>query len=163
MNMYNFSVPDICDEFSDVHIGDLFLNSYGSIDKFYGQVHTAKCEHSNSVVKEFVNENGEGKVLLIEHTGPELCSMVGDQIAQKANDNNWNGLFTNGCIRDIEVIQNINIGVYAQNSYPMKTDKSIGIGERDVPIKLGSVEIEPGDWIYVDRNGWIISKRKLEL
>ena len=85
--MYNFSVPDICDEFSDIQIGDLILNSYGSKNKFFGQIHTAKCEHSNSIVKECVNEQGEGKVLLIEHTGSELCSMVGDQIAQKAYEN----------------------------------------------------------------------------
>ena len=36
-------------------------------------------EHSNSVVKELVQENGNGKVLFINHTGSELCSMVGDQ------------------------------------------------------------------------------------
>ena len=125
--MYNFSVPDICDEFSDIQIGDLFLNSYGSKNKFFGQIHTAKCEHSNSIVKEFVNEYGEGKVLLIEHTGSELCSMVGDQIAQKAYENKWNGILTNGCIRDVEIIQNIDIGVYAQNTYPKKTDKSVGL------------------------------------
>ena len=159
--MYNFSVPDICDEFSDIQIGDLFLNSYGSKNKFFGQIHTAKCEHSNSIVKEFVNEHGEGKVLLIEHTGSELCSMVGDQIAQKAYENKWNGILTNGCIRDVEIIQNIDIGVYAQNTYPKKTDKSVGIGKKDVPIKLGSVEINPGDWIYIDSNGWIISKKKI--
>ena len=39
----------------------------------------------------------------------------------------------------------------------------MGIGKKDVPIKLGSVEINPGDWIYIDSNGWIISKKKLEL
>ncbi len=44
-----------------------------------------------------------------------------------------------------------------------KTDKSVGIGKKDVPIRLGSVEINPGDWIYIDSNGWIISKKKLEL
>ena len=59
--------------------------------------------------------------------------------------------------------ENIDIGVYAQNTYPKKTDKSVGIGKKDVPIKLGSVEINPGDWIYIDSNGWIISKKKLEL
>ena len=45
----------------------------------------------------------------------------------------------------------------------MKTDKSLGIGEKNVSIKLGSVFINTGDWIYVDSNGWIISKRKLKL
>tara|TARA_B100001248_G_scaffold228886_1_gene188014 strand:- start:1162 stop:1647 length:486 start_codon:yes stop_codon:yes gene_type:complete len=161
--MYSFSVPDICDEFDDIQISDLFLKSYGPIDKFYGQVITAKCEHSNSIVKELVEEDGTGKVLIIEHTGSDLCSMVGDQIAQKAFDNKWNGIITNGCIRDVEVIKNIDIGLLARNSYPMKTDKSLGIGEKNIPIKLGSVFINVGDWIYVDSNGWIISKRKLKL
>ena len=46
--------------------------------------------------------------------------MVGDQIAQTAFENNWAGIITNGYIRDIEVIKNINIGIYAFNSFPKK-------------------------------------------
>ena len=111
--MTNFTVPDICDEFEEIQIGDLFLNSFGGANKFCGQIQTAKCEHSNSIVKELVQNDGKGRVLCIEHSGSELCSMVGDQIAQKAFDNNWSGIITNGYIRDIEVIQNIDIGVYA--------------------------------------------------
>ena len=88
--------------------------------------------------------------------------MVGDQIAQKAYDNNWNGIITNGYIRDIEVIKDIPIGVYARNSYPMKTNKSVGIGQINVPIKINELSINPGDWIYVDSNGWVISKSELE-
>ena len=161
--MKDFTVPDICDENNEIQIGELFLNSYGAINKFYGQIHTAKCEHSNSVVKELVQNNGEGKVLCISHTGSELCSMVGDQIAQAAFENNWTGIITNGYIRDIEVIKNINIGIYAFNSFPKKTDKSKGIGEKDVPIQIGNAHIEPGYWIYVDTNGWVVNKEELEL
>ena len=160
----NFTVPDICDAFIDeIKVGDVFFNSFGGADKFCGEVRTANCPHSNSIVKEMVEEDGDGKVLVINHTGEKLCSMVGDQIAQKALDNKWNGIITNGCIRDVEVIKNIDIGLLAKNSYPMKTDKSIGIGEKNISIKLGSVFINTGDWIYVDSNGWIISKRKLKL
>ena len=54
--MSNFTVPDICDQYEHIKIGDLFLNSYGHKNKFYGQVETVKCEHSNSVVKELVQE-----------------------------------------------------------------------------------------------------------
>ena len=160
--MKNFTVPDICDIHEDIQIGDVFLNSYGGIDKFCGEIQTAKCEHSNSVVKELVEEDGNGKVLFINHTGSELCSMVGDQIAQKAFDNGWNGIITNGYIRDIELIKDISIGVYARNSYPKKTNKSIGIGEINVPIKINNLSINPGEWIYVDSNGWVISKLELE-
>ena len=160
--MKNFTVPDICDIYEDIQIGDVFLNSYGGIDKFCGEIQTAKCEHSNSVVKELVEEDGNGKVLFINHTGSELCSMVGDQIAQKAFDNGWNGIITNGYIRDIELIKDISIGVYARNSYPKKTNKSIGIGEINVPIKINNLFINPGEWIYVDSNGWVISKLELK-
>ena len=160
--MKNFTVPDICDIYEDIQIGDVFLNSYGGIDKFCGEIQTAKCEHSNSAVKELVQEDGNGKVLFINHTGSELCSMVGDQIAQKAFDNGWNGIITNGYIRDIELIKDISIGVYARNSYPKKTNKSIGIGEINVPIKINNLFIYPGEWIYVDSNGWVISKLELE-
>ena len=161
--MNTFTVPDICDENEDVIIGDLFLKSYGGVSKFFGEVRTVECPHSNSVVKEMVEENGNGKVLFINHTGSELCSMVGDQIAQKAYDNNWNGIITNGYIRDIEVIKDIPIGVYARNSYPMKTNKSIGKGQVNVPIKINDISINPSNWIYIDLNGWIISKSELEL
>ena len=85
--MNTFTVPDICDENEDVIIGDLFLKSYGGVSKFFGEVRTVECPHSNSVGKEMVEENGNGKVLFINHTGCELCSMVGDQIEQKAYEN----------------------------------------------------------------------------
>ena len=160
--MNNFTVPDICDLHDDIRIGDLFLNSYGAIDKFYGEVFTAKCEHSNSVVKEIVQKDGGGKVLFINHTGLELCSMVGDQIAKSAADNNWRGIITNGYIRDIEVIKSIEIGVLAKNSYPKKTDKSLGKSEIGAPINIGSINIKSGDWVYVDLNGWVISDSELK-
>ena len=161
--MKNFTVPDICDEFEEIQIGDLFLNSFGGANKFCGQIQTAKCEHSNIIVKELVQNDGKGRVLCIEHSGSELCSMVGDQIAQKAFDNNWSGIITNGYIRDIEVIQNIDIGVYAVNPYPKKTDKSKGIGEKDVSIKIGNVSNKSGCWIYVDTNGWVVADKELKL
>ena len=159
----NFTVPDICDAFVDeIKVGDVFFHSFGGNDKFCGEIKIANCPHSNSIVKEMVEEDGDGKVLVINHTGEKLCSMVGDQIAQKAFKNNWSGILVNGHIRDIEVIKNISLGVYAKNPFPLKTEKSVGIGTKDVDIKIGSVAISPGDWIYVDINGWVVSKNKLE-
>ena len=163
-NSLNFTVPDICDAYpKKIRIGNIFLKSFGGVSKFFGQIRTANCPHSNSVVKEMVNEDGRGMVLFINHSGSDLCSMVGDQIAQTAYENNWNGIFVNGYIRDIEVIKDIPIGVYAKNSYPMKTDKSFGIGTKDETIILNNIDIIPGEWIYVDTNGWVLTKEELKL
>ena len=45
----------------------------------------------------------------------------------------------------------------------MKTNKSIGKGQVNVPININNISINPGNWIYVDSNGWVISKSELEL
>ena len=159
-----FSVPDLCDLHENkINIGDIFLRSFGGCKNFYGQIRTAECSHSNAIVKELVQEDGTNKVLVIKHTGTDLCSMVGDQIAAMAYKNNWSGIFVDGYIRDVEIIQDIEIGVYAKNAYPKKTDKSKGIGKIGIDVKLGSVDIHSGDWIYIDANGWAVSETELKL
>ena len=45
----------------------------------------------------------------------------------------------------------------------MKTNKSIGIGQVNVPIEINNTSISPGNWVYIDSNGWVISKSELEL
>jgi regulator of ribonuclease activity A len=61
------------------------------------------------------------------------------------------------------VIKDIPIGVYAKNTYPKKTDKSIGVGEVGVPLDFETMIIKMGTWIYVDTNGWVISEKELEI
>ena len=74
-----------------------------------------------------------------------------------------NGILVNGFIRDIEFIKEIPIGVYAKNSYPMKTDKLVGVGEKNVNFNINNLEINIGEWVYVDQNGFVISKKELIL
>ena len=49
------------------------------------------------------------------------------------------------------------------STYPKKTDKSVGVGEVNVPIEINNMLINPDEWIYVDTNGWVITKSELEL
>jgi regulator of ribonuclease activity A len=35
------------------------------------------------------------------------------------------------------------------------------VGQRDIDIHIGGVDIAPGDYIYADNNGVIVSKRPL--
>ena len=45
-------------------------------------------------------------------------------------------------------------------SAPVKTHKQ-GRGDRDVRLVLGAVEVKPGDWLYADRNGVLVSEHEL--
>ena len=111
-NSVMFSVPDICDAHADnIQIGSLSFNSYGAKDIISGEIQTISCPDDNSLVKEILNQPGNNKVLIIDARGVNHASMIGDQIASKALEKNWNGIIVNGFVRDIEILKTIPIGI----------------------------------------------------
>lgn len=56
----------------------------------------------------------------------------------------------------------IDLGVKAIAACPFKTDKR-GIGEIDVGLTIQRQMIQPGDYIYADWNGTLLSKDELEV
>ena len=109
---------------------------------------------------EAVAETGEGRVLLVDGQGALHRSLLGDRLAQLASDNGWAGVVVIGAIRDVEVIDEIDIGVQALGVCPVKTDKQ-GVGDRDIPLMLLEVPVAPGDWLYADRNGILLSSEPI--
>ena len=65
-----------------------------------------------------------------------------------------------GAIRDVDVIANLDLGVQAIGAIPLKTEKR-GIGDLNVPVRFAGVDIRPGDYLYADNNGIIISPHAL--
>lgn len=63
----------------------------------------------------------------------------------------------NGCIRDSRAIAEMDIGVFAIDTHPMKTVKK-NVGEADIVVSFGDVDFVPGEWIYADEDGVIVSK-----
>ena len=54
------------------------------------------------------------------------------------------------------------LGVQALGTVPLKTDKR-GLGDVNVPVKFGGVVFTPGEFVYADNNGVIVSPQKLEM
>ena len=48
---------------------------------------------------------------------------MGDMIADSAENNNWNAIIINGCVRDVEALSNFKIGIFALGSVPKKSEK----------------------------------------
>ena len=151
-----FTTPDLSDaHLTAQHLGFQFL-AFGTRERFAGPVSTVACHADNSRVAEAVAEPGRGRVLLVDGQGALHRSLLGDRLAQLASDNGWAGVVVIGAIRDVEVIDEIDIGVQALGVCPVKTDKQ-GVGDRDIPLLLGEVSVAPGDWLYADCNGVLIS------
>jgi len=157
MNKEHLPTPDLCDQNEgDVEALNMQFNHYGQIKSFFGQVVTVKCFEDNSKVKETINQPGLGKVLVVDGGGSMAKALMGDMVAEAAINNEWSGVVIAGCIRDVQVIDELAIGVKALGTHPMKTQKR-GEGQVDVAITLGDVTINPGQYLYADLNGVIIS------
>jgi regulator of ribonuclease activity A len=81
---------------------------------------------------------------------------VGDQLALLARDNGWSGIVVFGCIRDSAAIDEVPIGVRALATHPLKSIKR-GTGDRDVPVTFAGITFVPGQYLYADRDGVIVS------
>lgn len=154
------STCDICDDFpDDVRAADPLFRDFGSRAAFSGRIVTIKCHEDNSRVRELVAEDGRGSVLVVDGGGSLRRALLGDQLAAKAVANGWEGILIFGAVRDVEALCTIGIGVKALGAIPIKTDKK-GLGERDVPVRFAGVDFLPGQFVYADVNGVIVSARE---
>lgn len=157
----NVSTPDLCDHFPDLVrvVAPIFTN-YGGHSTFCGPIMTIKCFEDNSLVKEQVGRPGEGRVMVVDGGGSLRCALLGDLLAAKAADNGWTGLIIHGCIRDVDDIRKMSLGVQALASIPLKSVRK-GQGELDVPVTFGGVTFHSGEFVYADNNGIIASSKQL--
>ncbi len=162
-NNKNFKTADLCDLYSDnLVIMHQQFKSYGKQQSFYGEISTIKCLNDNSKVREAVNSEGYNKVLVVDGNASMECALLGDMLAEAAYKNNWSGIIVNGCIRDSDVISGIDIGVFALSSKPIKSVKK-GIGDTDIDLNFMNTTFKPGEFLYADQDGIIISKSELDL
>jgi regulator of ribonuclease activity A len=137
----------------------MFMN-FGGKERFYGEVVTIKAFEDNSLVREQVAQDGTGKVLVVDGGGSLRRAMLGDMLAEKAAKNGWQGIVLYACIRDVNAIGEIDLGVQALATHPMKTEKR-GLGDLNVPVTFGGTTIKPGDYLYADNNGVLVSDVEL--
>ena len=159
----SYSVPDICDDFiGEISVLDPLFSDFGGKRRFSGEVVTIKCFEDNSLVRNAVRSEGRGRVLVVDGGGSLRRALLGDMLAASAAENGWQGLLINGCVRDVEILETIDLGVKALNSHPVKTDKR-GEGQLDIDVTFAGATIRPGNYLYADTNGVVVAVRNLEL
>ncbi len=153
-----FATADLYDEYGGkLKIMTPMFRDYGGKLKFCGPASTVRAFEDNSLVRAALEEPGEGRVLIVDGGASLKCALLGDMLAELGRDNGWEGIIVYGCIRDSAVIASMHIGVKALNTNPRKSVKK-GIGERDVAVSFADVIISPGDYVYADEDGIVVSE-----
>lgn len=157
----SFVTCDLCDDFpNDVRVCEPMFGSFGGRSQFSGKIVTVKCHEDNSRVKELLATPGNGNVLVVDGGGSLRCALLGDLIGDSAVKNGWEGVIVYGCVRDVDALAELDLGVMALAAIPLKSVRK-SVGEVDLPITFGGVTFNAGEYVYADNNGVIISAKNL--
>lgn len=155
-------ITDLCDAHGDaVEVAGPMFADYGGRVRFAGPATTVSCFEDNSLVRDTLQEAGEGGVLVVDGGGSMRCALLGDNLGEMAVSNGWAGILVYGCVRDTAALRALALGVRALNVHPRKSIKQ-GAGERNTAVTVAGVTIEPGNWVYADEDGVIVSEDRLE-
>ena len=83
-------------------------------------------------------------------------ALMGDMIAEAAVANGWEGVIINGAIRDSAAVAKLDLGTKALGTNPRKSAKD-GKGEKDVPVTFGGATFTPGDHLWSDEDGIVVT------
>jgi regulator of ribonuclease activity A len=86
--------------------------------------------------------------------------LVGGNLGVLAQNNGWAGIIVNGCVRDSEELNQCDIGIRALATHPRRSVRK-GLGEKDLVIDIAGVTVRPGNWVYADSDGILISQQPL--
>jgi regulator of ribonuclease activity A len=156
-----FATAELYDEHGDkLQVVLPYFSDYGGKKIFHGSIVTVKVHEDNTLIRTTLEENGAGKVLVIDGGESMRCALIGDMLAQLGKDNGWSGIVVSGCIRDSAVIATIDIGVKALGTNPRKSVKK-GAGDRDIPVTFAGVTFCPGQYLYADQDGIVVATEKI--
>lgn len=158
---YNTSA--LCDIYLDqVDVVEPMFSNFGGRASFAGQITTLKCFEDNALIRSVLEQDGLGRVLLIDGGGSLRKALIDAEMALLAEDNEWEGIVVYGCVREVDDLEDMNLGIQALASIPVGASQD-GVGELDVPVNFGSVTFLPEDYLYADNTGIILSAETLDV
>ncbi|WP_448556720.1 ribonuclease E activity regulator RraA [Thalassotalea montiporae] len=158
-----YNTSELCNIYADlIDVLEPIFSNYGGRNSFGGQVVTLKCFENNGLIHEVLSQNGEGKVLVIDGGGSTRRALIDIEIAELAVENNWEGIVCYGSVRDVDAIEELDLGIQGLVSIPVGATDS-DVGESDLAINFAGVTFLPDDHIYADNTGVILSPDPLDI
>jgi regulator of ribonuclease activity A len=156
-----FTTADLCDEFGSlVRVAEPLFKDYGGLGSFCGPLATVRVFEDNVLVREALEEEGGGQVLVVDGGGSTRCALIGDKLARMAHEHGWAGIVVNGGVRDSAELAGVPVGVKALHAVPRRSGKE-RVGDRDVPVSFAGISFEPGEYLYADADGIVVAERAL--
>ncbi len=159
----HYNTSELCDLFADsIDVVEPMFISFGGRDSFGGEITTVKCFEDKGLINQVLEQPGEGKVLLIDGGGSTRRALIDSRNAQAAQRNGWEGIICYGSVREVEALEELDIGIQALAAIPVGANED-DVGEADVAVNFGGVTFLPEDHLYADTTGIILSPEPLDI
>lgn len=150
---------DFCDNHPEIVsvLGPGYAN-YGGAPLCQGEVVTIQLDRNNSdLITLLRDEDGRGKVVVVD-ADQAYYAIVGENLMKFAQASGYTGIIVNGYIRDTTQIKDIPVALYALGTCPRKSIP-VTQGKRDITLSFGGAEFHPGDYVYTDTDGVIVTAK----
>jgi regulator of ribonuclease activity A len=159
----DYNTSTLCDLFTDsVDVVEPMFVSFGGRASYGGEITTVKCFEDKGLILKALEESGVGKVLLIDGGGSLRRALIDAFAARLALVNGWEGIVVYGSVREVDELDEIDVGIHAIASVPVSADDQ-ETGEIDVAVNFGGVTFLPEDHLYADTTGIILSPEPLDI
>ena len=142
-----YDTSELCDIYQeDVNVVEPLFSNFGGRASFGGQIITVKCFEDNGLLYDLLEQNGRGRVLVVDGGGSVRRALVDAELA----------------VRQVDDLEELDIGIQAMAAIPVGAAGE-GIGESDVRVNFGGVTFFSGDHLYADNTGIILSEDPLDI
>lgn len=97
-----------------------------------------------------------GDVIAIDNRGDIYNNCWGEILSCAAQKKGVSGVFIDGAARDVDFCQEIGFPVFARGIVPITARGRIMQEDFNCPIRLGDVQVRPGDILVGDVNGLVV-------
>jgi regulator of ribonuclease activity A len=146
------ATTDLSDAHPEAQVCDPVFQAFGGRSAFSGPIATLKVFEDNALVRDAVEQPGEGRVLVVDGGGSLRCG----NLAVLAAENGWAGVVVNGAVRDADEIDAQPIGVRALATHPRRSVKGLHSGQAGLPVLFAGTVFREGEWLAADRDGVVV-------
>jgi 4-hydroxy-4-methyl-2-oxoglutarate aldolase len=102
-----------------------------------------------------------GQIAVYDTSGDRTAAHFGEMLSTTTKAKGLGGAVIDGGVRDVEQIIALGFPVFARYRTPADIRGRWRYVEIGVPIRIGQVDIRPGDWAIGDANGVVIVPKDL--
>ena len=119
-----YNTSELCNMYADlIDVLEPIFSNYGGKSSFGGQVVTVKCFEHNGLISKVLEQDGTGKVLIIDGGGSTRRALIDISVAELAVDNGWEGIICYGSVRDVDAIEELELGIQGPSFYSCRRNR----------------------------------------